>query len=238
MTIFKNILLIFVKNIQKNINFSCEDEMATVLIRTAIIYVLFTFAIRLMGKRQVGEMQLSELITTFMLSELAINPIQDISIPIAYSIIPLVFLFAMEVITSFLVTKLPRFRRAFMGAPSIIIRNGVLNQEELSRLRISVSELLSELRLKDIGSIDEVDYAILELNGKLSVFPKDNTKVSKVSHALITDGAINSSELALVKKDEKWLISELNKRKIEQEKVFLMAIDDNNKINIIIKEEK
>ena len=98
--------------------------MATVLIRTAIIYVLFTIAIRLMGKRQVGELQISELITTFMLSELAINPIQDISIPIAYALVPLVFLFSMEVITSFLVTKLPKFRRAFMGAPSIIIRSG------------------------------------------------------------------------------------------------------------------
>ena len=211
--------------------------MATVLIRTAIIYILFTFAIRLMGKRQVGEMQLSELITTFMLSELAINPIQDISIPIAYSIIPLVFLFSMEIVTSFLATKIPSFRRAFVGTPSIIIKNGVLDQAELSRLRISINELLSELRLKNIGSIDEVDFAILEQNGQLSVFTKSNSN-GNLSHALVTDGNINSSELLIVNRDENWLYKELKKRGLALERVFLMTIDDEGKIYIIIKEEK
>ncbi len=213
--------------------------MATVLIRTAIIYVLFTFAIRLMGKRQVGEMQLSELITTFMLSELAINPIQDISIPIAYSIIPLIFLFSMEVITSFVVTKSSWFRRIFMGGPSIIIKKGVLNQKELSRLRISISELLSELRLKDVGSIDEVDCAILEQNGKLSVFlKKDKAIDGGVAHELIIDGALNFSAIHSCGKEENWVFSQLKKRNLDLKNVFLMTVDDENKINIIIKEEK
>jgi uncharacterized membrane protein YcaP (DUF421 family) len=213
--------------------------MATVLVRTAIIYILFTFAIRLMGKRQVGEMQLSELITTFMLSELAINPIQDISIPITYSIIPLIFLFSMEVITSFIVTKSPLFRRIFMGAPSIIIKNGILNQKELARLRISISELLSELRLKDVSSIDEVDYAILEQNGKLSVFlKKDEASNGGIAHELIIDGALNSSSIISCGKNENWVFKQLAKRNLTLDKVFLMTIDDNNKINIIIKEEK
>lgn len=213
--------------------------MATVLIRTAIIYVLFTFAIRLMGKRQVGEMQLSELITTFMLSELAINPIQDISIPIAYSIIPLIFLFTMEVITSFLVTKLPFFKKAFMGTPSIIIRAGVLDQKELARLRISISELLSELRLKDVSKIEDVDYAILEQNGKLSVFLKDNKKASTgIAHALIQDGSINHSDLNESGKSIYWLEESLKQRKLRVEDVFLMTLDDTNNINIIKKEEK
>lgn len=213
--------------------------MATVLIRTAIIYVLFTFAIRLMGKRQVGEMQLSELITTFMLSELAINPIQDISIPIAYSIIPLVFLFSMEVITSFIVTKSSWFRRVFMGAPSIVIKNGVLNQKELARLRISISELLSELRLKDVSSIDEVDYAILEQNGKLSVFlKKDKLENGGIAHELIIDGNFNYSAIDSCGKTERWINSQLRKRNLELKNVLLMTVDDENKINIIIKEEK
>ncbi len=213
--------------------------MATVLIRTAIIYILFTFAIRLMGKRQVGEMQLSELITTFMLSELAINPIQDISIPIAYSIIPLIFLFSMEVITSFLVTKLPAFRRAFMGAPSIIIRGGVLDQKELERLRISISELLSELRLKDVAKIEDVDYAILEQNGQLSVFLKDNKKASNgIAHALIQDGSINYSALDEIGQDPTWLEDNLKSNGLGIKEVFLMTVDESNNINIIKKEEK
>lgn len=224
--------------------------MATVLIRTAIIYVLFTCAIRLMGKRQVGEMQLSELVTTFMLSELAINPIQDISIPIAYSMIPLVFLLCMEVITSFLVTKSPAFKRVFMGTPSIIIRNGILNQKELARLRISISELLSELRLKDVSSIEDVDYAILEQNGKLSVFLKNDKRTVTledlgkgkakgvgIAHSIICDGKINETELNSIGKGEKWLLKELHGRGVTLENILLFTIDDLGSINIIIKEE-
>ena len=225
--------------------------MATVLIRTAIIYVLFTISIRLMGKRQVGELQLSELITTFMLSELAINPIQDISIPIAYSLIPLAFLLTMEVITSFISTKSPFFKKAFVGAPSIIINKGVLNQKELGRLRISLSELISELRLKDVSDISDVEYAILEENGKLSVFLKEgkqnvtvenlNKKSPRgkgIAHTLITDGAINYSELKLMNKNENWLLHYLKKRGIDEKNIFLMTIDDAENINIILKEEK
>ncbi len=209
--------------------------MATVLIRTALIYVLFTFAIRLMGKRQVGEMQLSELVTTFMLSELAINPIQDISIPISYSLIPLVFLFSIEVISSFIATKSSSFRRAFVGSPSVIIKNGVLNQGELERLRISISELLSELRLKDIGSIDEVDYAILEQNGKLSVFKKQS---GGIAHAIVIDGELNSSALSASEKSAEWVQEQIKERNLSLKQVFLMTVDDNGNINIIKKEEK
>ena len=213
--------------------------MATVLIRTAIIYILFTFTVRLMGKRQVGELQISELITTFMLSELAINPIQDISIPIAYALIPLVFLFSMEVITSFLVTKSSKFRRAFMGAPSIIIRAGVLDQKELGRLRISISELLSELRLKNASKIEDVDYAILEQNGQLSVFLKDNMQSSSgVEHALILDGSINHSALNEVEKTPDWVECQLRERGLKLKEVFLLTCDDSDNINIIKKEEK
>lgn len=191
-----------------------------------------------MGKRQVGEMQISELITTFMLSELAINPIQDISIPIAYSIIPLIFLFSMEVIMSFLVTKIPAFRRIFMGTPSIIIQHGVLNQKELSRLRISISEFLSELRLKDVSRIEDVDYAILEQNGRLSVFlkPESQNAISNgIAHALIFDGAINKSSFGLCGKNEAWLENELSSRGLRVEEIFLMTIDSSESINIIKK---
>lgn len=213
--------------------------MATVLIRTAIIYVLFTIAIRLMGKRQVGELQISELITTFMLSELAINPIQDISIPIAYALVPLVFLFSMEVITSFLVTKLPKFRRAFMGAPSIIIRSGELDQKELGRLRISISELLSELRLKNVSKIEDVDYAILEQNGQLSVFLKGNMQSSiGIAHAIIQDGKINYSALKEAGKSPDWVSERLQERNLKLKEAFLMTCDEGGNINIIKKEEK
>jgi uncharacterized membrane protein YcaP (DUF421 family) len=207
-------------------------------------------AIRLMGKRQVGEMQLSELVTTFMLSELAVNPIQDLSIPISYAILPLVFLLASEVIMSFLMTKSSFLKKVFFGRPSMIIKNGELNQKELARLRIGVSELLGELRLKDVGDISDVEYAVLEPNGKLSVFLKSDKKTvtlqdlkvqgqnDAIAHPIIIDGVINEKSLSYAKKDRAWIDKYLSKQNLKLEKIFLMTITDSEKINIIKKEEK
>ncbi len=209
--------------------------MATILIRTLIIYLVFIIAIRLLGKRQVGELELSELVITFMLSELATVPILDSSIPLTYAFIPLVILISSEVVSSFLVTKFPVIKKLLNGNPSYIIKRGKLNQKELSKLRMGLPELLGELRLKDVGDISSVDYAILEDNGKLSVFEKGK---GLVTHALIIDGAVNKSTLEIANKDEGWLISYLNERNLELKNVFLLTCDDNNTINIIIKEEK
>ena len=210
--------------------------MATVLLRTIIIYFVFVFAIRLLGKRQVGELELSELVVTFMLSELATVPIQDSSIPLSYVLIPLVILIAFEIISSFLVTKSKAIKKVVIGNPSYLICKGVLNQQELGRLRMSISELMGELRQKNAGDISEVDYAILEENGKLSVFLK--TDSSSVSHALICDGEINQSNLKIAQKNETWLNEYLKTHNLELKKVFLLTCDDNDTINIIIKEEK
>lgn len=224
--------------------------MATVLIRTLIVYIFFVLALRLTGKRQIGELQISELVVTFMISELATAPIQDISIPIAYSVIPIVFLLAFEIIVSFLVTKSKLFKKLFAGNPSYIIRNGKLNQKELARLRIGVNELLGELRLKDVSDINDVDYAIAEQNGKISVFLKADKQVATIKdlgltskrvglgHAVIIDGNIDYTNLGYAQKNEAWLSKELKSRKLKIENVFLMTVDDASDINIIIKEEK
>ncbi len=224
--------------------------MATVFIRTVIIYFLFMTSVRLMGKRQVGELQLSELVTTFMLSELAVNPIQDTSIPIAYSLIPMFFLLAAEVITSFLMTKSSFLKKIFSGNPSVIIKKGKLDQKELSKLRMGINELMGELRLKDISDISDVDYAILEQNGKLSVFPKgkkqsvcvEDMKIEKkesgIAHAVILDGEIDESNLKTAGKSAAWVEDYLKKHRINIKTVFLMTVDDSSSVNIIIKEEK
>ena len=210
--------------------------MANVLLRTIIIYFVFIIAIRLLGKRQVGELEISELIVTFMLSELATVPIQDPSIPLSYAFIPLVILIAFEVISSFLVTKSKIFKKMIIGNPSYVIKKGELNQKELERLRMSLPELLGELRLKNVGDISNVEYAILEENGKLSVFEKDAP--SSVGHALIIDGDINESNLKIAGKDKKWVLRCLKKHKLTLQEVFLLTCDDDDTINIIIKEEK
>lgn len=209
--------------------------MATIFVRTIIIYLIFIVSIRLLGKRQVGELEVSELVITFMLSELATVPIQNPSIPLSYVIIPIVILIAGEIISSFLITKSRLLKKLVLGNPSYIIKKGKLNQHELSRLRMGISELLYELRLKDVGDISNVEYAILEENGKLSVFEKDKEPLSL---ALITDGAINKSNLDIINKEEKWLISYLKKHKIELENVFLLTSNDEGTINIIMKEKE
>lgn len=224
--------------------------MATVLIRTLIVYALFVIAIRLTGKRQVGELQISELVITFMVSELATTPIQDISIPLSYSIIPIVFLLIFEVVVSFLVTKSKLLKKLFTGNPSFIIRNGVLDQKELAKLRIGINELIGELRLKDVCDISEVDYAIVEQNGKISVFLKkdkqtitagdlgiDNKDLG-IGHAIILDGNIDYTNLKYAQKNEKWLFKQLKERNLSLDDVFLMTVDGGSNINIIKKEQK
>jgi uncharacterized membrane protein YcaP (DUF421 family) len=202
-----------------------------------------------MGKRQVGELQLSELIITFMLSELAVNPIQDISIPITYAVVPLLLLLTIEVILSFWVTKSKAMKKILFGNPSIIIKNGILDQKELSRLRIGINELLGELRLKGFADISDIEYAIIEQNGKLSVFPKVEKqpatledleikrKESGISLPLVIDGSIDLSNLQNLNKSEKWLNSYLSRHKLQIKDIFLLSCDNNGKISIIMKEE-
>ena len=209
--------------------------MVTVLIRTMIIYLFLIFALRLTGKRQVGELQISELIITFMISELATSPIQDLSIPLVYSVIPIIFLLCAEIIVSFLATKSKKLKSLFFGNPSIIIEKGVVKQKELAKSRIGINELLGELRLKDIGDISIVEYAYLEQNGKLSVFASKQN--SPITHAVIVDGEIDKANLSVAGKNTDWLNNYLGKNSLDAKKIFLMTIDDQNTINIINKEE-
>ena len=223
--------------------------MTTVLLRTVIIYILLIIAIRLTGKRQIGELQISELIITFMISELATVPIQDLSIPISYSIIPIVFLLCFEVVVSFLITKSDKLKKLFSGDPTFLIEKGVLNQKELARLRIGINELLGELRLKDVSDISDVEYAILEQNGKLSVFLKGEKQPATLSdlqiknpetgigHAVIIDGIINKSNLSFTGYTEKWLKKHLASKNKAIKDIYLMTIDDKKSINIIDKKD-
>ena len=224
--------------------------MATVLLRATVIYILLIGAMRLTGKRQIGELQISELIITFMISELATIPIQDLSIPISYSIFPIVILLCYEVIVSFLITKSKTLKKVFSGNPSILIKNGKLDQKELAKSRIGINEFLGELRIKDVNDISQVDYAILEQNGQLSVFLKSNNQpvtlgdmnISKsnsgIGHAIIVDGDINESNLKGSNKSISWLNKYLEKQKLKAEDIFLFTITDTNEINIIMKEIK
>ena len=223
--------------------------MITVFTRTLLIYLILIFSIRLVGKRQIGELELSELVTTLMISELAVLPITDKRIPVSYAVLPILLLFSLEVLISFLISRSSTLKSIFIGRPSVIIKRGKLNQKELSHMRIGVNELFCELRQKGISSLDEVFYAILEPNGKLSVFPKSDCGNIKpkdmgilppengISHPLVISGTISEQSLALSGRDKNFIKRQLDERNLPLNAVYLMTVDDGGRVSIIMKED-
>lgn len=227
--------------------------MATVLIRALIIYILFGVSMRLMGKRQIGEFRISELVTTLILSEIAAIPITEINIPLLYAIAPIIMILTLEIVLSYAETKWNVLKRAISGKPSILIARGVVNQRELMRLRIGISELVAQVRQCGVGDIADVNYAILEDDGRLTVLPKvekrppsteelrdvlANTKPSDagVAHVLIIDGKIIKENLKLAGKDENYIMKKLDEQGYTLSEVLLFTCNDTGDVNIIKKE--
>lgn len=150
--------------------------MFVTLIRTGIIYILIIAAVRLMGKRQIGELQPSELVITILISEIAAIPLQDNGMPLVNTLVSIFLLIALEIISSVLNMKSGKFRDFMQGHSIILIRDGKLDQKKLTQLRFTMDDLLEALRQKDIFSIDEVQYAVVETNGTLSVLLKPENR--------------------------------------------------------------
>ncbi len=188
---------------------------------------------RFSGKRQIGEMQISELVTTFLLSELASVPLTNPAIPFLHAVVPIIIIISAEIIFSFLTTKCALAKRLLDGKPSIIIRRGKIQKKEMEHMRLSLDDLLCELRLKDIASLSEVDYAILEPNGKISVFAKNATPLS---HVLVVDGVLQKDILTDMKKSENWVLSFLQAHDItDLGEIFLLSIADDDSYTLIKK---
>ena len=208
--------------------------MASIFIRTIIIYLLLSFSMKIMGTRQLGELDVGDLISTLLISELAAIPIDDSNIPLLNALLPILFIVALEIIISSLKNKYSAFKKYAEGVPSFIIFKGRLFKETLKENRISINELLSEARVQGIFDIKEIDYCILEANGKISISKKQNAS-GNVAHPLIIDGQINKSELRLMEMSENDLSSYTNGT--DTKKIFLFTLDDTRAPNIIIKEE-
>ena len=212
--------------------------MASVFIRTFVVYVTLIAVMRFLGKRQIGEMQVSELVTAFLLSELASTPLTSAEAPLAFALVPIVTIVCLEVIFSFLPTKISFLKSFLDSKPSILIRGGKPDAREMLHMRMTMEDLFCELQLAGYSTPSEVEYAILEPNGKLAFFAKTNPpNVQGIAHPVIIDGKINAYALAASGKSEKWLSSELHKKKILQKSVFLMTVDDGGAANIITKKE-
>lgn len=210
--------------------------MLVLVIRTLILYSTVVLSLRIMGKRQIGEMQPSELVVAIMISDLAAIPMQAIDLPLLAGIVPVLTLVITEVIMSYISLKSATIRRFITGEPSVVIYNGHINEKELKKLRFNMNDLLEELRANNFYDIADVAFAVLETNGKLSIVPKDtsrpvtvedlnikNPKHSSLPFTLIMDGEINQAEMTRCGRNNAWLENELKKRGIDSIKDVLLA---------------
>ncbi len=223
--------------------------LISTIIRTFIIYCAVGVCVRLMGKRQLGELQPGELIITILVSEIAATPITDNTLPIINGILPLFLLASFEIISSVIARKSVKFRYITDGTPVTVIKDGILQQQALKTLRYTIDDLLAALRQKDIFDISDVEFAVAETNGTLSVLPKaskrpltpegaeEKKKNAGAPYTLIVDGVI----LKKVISESNVTLDEVN-RKIKRENVnlneiLLMTVDKNKTYNVILKKE-
>ena len=207
--------------------------MAPMVIRTVIIYILLNFTLRIMGKRQIGELDVGELVSTLLISEIVAIPIDDTDIPLMNAIIPALLLRSLEIIMSTLKNKSEQLKRRIEGEPNYIIYKGRLIQKNLRENRISVNELLAELRIQGAASISEVRYAVLEQNGSLSVVKNSDTELE---HSVIIDGEVIEKTLTSSGYDRRWLKKKLSAEGVKEGEVLLMTVNDSGDINIIKKD--
>ncbi|KLU64295.1 hypothetical protein DEAC_c37250 [Desulfosporosinus acididurans] len=215
--------------------------MIIVVLRTLILYGLVIIALRLMGKREIGQLQPFELVVIIMISELAAIPSENIGVPLLSGIIPILVLLLTGITLAWISLKSERARAIICGTPSVLIERGKILEDELKKNRYSLTDLLEELRIKNVPNISEVEFAVLETNGQLSVFPKSQnrptipkdfmlkTQYEGLPLTLIMDGVLNQKNLRQSNKDLNWLMNELKKQKIDRlEGVLLASLDSSD----------
>lgn len=205
--------------------------------RTLILYAFIILAVRLMGKRQVGEMQPAELVITILVSAVASVPMQDLNIPLAHGIVPILTLIGAEVLISTATLKNLKLRRLLSGSPVAIIEDGKFNQAEMKKLRLSLDDVLEDLRLKDVFDVRDIKVAYVETNGQLSVLLKSRAQPATAKmlslspnpqepfYTIISDGHVLDVNLSQIGKTREWLdhVVAANGKKTPAEIFFLFA---------------
>ena len=222
--------------------------MLVVFLRAVVLYVLVIIAVRLMGKRQIGELQPAELVVTILMSNIATLPVEDISIPMIMGIVPIFTFVSLDVFMSQLAMKSKRLRKLFSGEPKVIIRGGKIDQQTMRDLRYTVDDLTESLRGCSVFELSEVQLAVVETTGKISVMKKqsldnptrDDLKIRAEdmdpSVVVISDGDISEAALGSLGRDRRWLESVTAAAGTVPEEVFIMTADKSGKYSIIKKE--
>ncbi len=210
-------------------------ELLIVMYRTAFFYFFVIIAYRIMGKREIGQLGIIDLIVSIMIAELVAMSIENKNESIFLTIMPIIILVVLEISLAFISIKSKSFRNFLDGKPSLIISNGHINYHEMIKQRYSLDDLLINLRQNEVRNIDEVEFAILEPNGKLSVFKYKPFKIKgSYPMPLILDGSLQEKTLKHVKKSKSWLLKELENKNLELSDIFY-AFYKSNKIYIIKK---
>lgn len=224
--------------------------MVTAFIRTIILYLILIIGLRLTGKRQIGELEPIELVLTMLLSDLASVPMQDFGIPLLNGLVPIITLLSLSTLFSYFSMRSKRFRSLVCGEPAIIIREGKLLQDVMRHNRLTLDELLEELRSQGISDLDDVKYAVLETSGQLSVLLRsDRQPVTaqqldrKVADdvflptVIINDGRLLRSNLKEIGLDEAWLQQQLSTHHLtDTRNIFLLSVDPSGKVVCLPKE--
>jgi uncharacterized membrane protein YcaP (DUF421 family) len=218
-------------------------------IRTLLLYIVIIVAVRLMGKRQISELQTSELVVTLLISDIASIPMQDTGQPLASGLIPIAVLVMCEILISAIMLKSTKFRKLICGRPIIVINDGKVNQIEMRRLRMTTEDLVEQLRQKDVFSFEDVAYAIVETNGKMSVIKKPDKEQptagmlgvalpdTGIETVVISDGVISDFSLKLCNKSTDWLDGVLRGKNIDADQIFIMTANRKGDFNIIKKDD-
>lgn len=235
------------RNLSKNIS---GDFMTINFIRAFIIYIFVIIAVRIMGKRQVGELKPHELVITILLSAVAVIPLEENSMPLANCLVPILLFISMEIITSVVSMKSLWFRNLLQGKPIFVVRKGKLDQNKLKQMRFTIDDIVDALRQKDIFDLSEVEDAVIETNGSLSVLPKaeykpltpNDVNISVTEKGtpitIVMDGKPISeyfNELKIKDSEIELILQTVN---TDVSKIMLLTIDDNGNTFLINKESK
>ena len=209
-------------------NINGDNMLTRIMFRSVFFYFVIIIAYKIMGKRELGELSLIDFVVSTVLSQMIAISIENYKDHLSYTLVPLLIIVSLQVLLSKITLKNKKIRDFIDGKESLIINKGVLNIKEMIKQRYSLDDLLTQLRDKEIRTIEEVDYAILETGGKLSVFKKDDKDKKVFPLPLIIDGKIEKDNLNYINKNENWLLSILEEKRVSKEEVFYSFLKNND----------
>jgi uncharacterized membrane protein YcaP (DUF421 family) len=222
-------------------------EYGTILVRTIVLYAFIVFVFRLMGKREIGQLNVVDFVISIMIAELAVYSIEEPNKPMLATLTPIFTLLSIQVVLALISLKSAKFRDVVDGKPSVLIKNGKIDEGEMRKQRYNFDDLLIQLREKDVQRVADVEFAILEPSGNLSVLEKNKNQKKKnslfpqmkIPLAVVLDGKIDHDILTSINRTEFWLRQELRKLGYkDMKKISICSIDENGTFFVDIKDEK